>query len=134
MDTRNHPRTQCFQFSHDHDLTPVWVFRRATEDGILGLVVNFSEGGLQALVANGENLEAEGYTCFIDGIDDAPPPGSGFKVLLRWTGIHHPLYLQCGFEFADPVTAREWVEYMVREVAAGSSWVRCELVSGPADA
>ena len=131
MDNRNHSRTQCFQLSLNHDLTPVWVFRRATEDGILGLVVDFSEGGLQALVERDEALDAEAYTLFIDGLGETSLPGSGFEVQLKWTGTHLSLYCKCGFEFTDPATARACVEHLRHEVMAGTSWVRCELVAGP---
>ena len=128
MENRHHPRTQCFQLSHDHDLTPIWVFRRATEDGILGLMVDFSAGGVQVLVEKDEDLDAQVYRLFIDGIGGVATPGPGFKVVRKWIGSHQSLYCRCGFEFADPATAAECVQFLIREVMAGTSWIRCELL------
>ena len=133
MDNRHHPRTQCFQLSHDHDLTPVWVFRRATENGILGLVVDFSLGGIQALVTRDEALDAEAYRLFIDGIGSVSDPGPSFNVIRKWVGAHQSLYSRCGFEFEDPASARECIQFLSREVLAGTSWIRCELLASADD-
>jgi hypothetical protein len=131
MESRRHPRTQCFQVSHGHDLTPVWVFRRSSEESILGLVVDFSESGLQALVGKDEPLDAELYTLLIDGMDGGPnglpAPGPGFLVRHRWIGEPMGLYARCGFQFEDPGTARSCYRYLSEEVGRGTTWIRCEL-------
>ena len=127
MDNRRHPRTQCFQVSHHHDLTPVWVFRRATAEGILGLVVDFSESGFQALVEKDQPLDAEFYTLFVDGVQDPSAPPPRFQVARRWAGPHQDLYCRCGFEFSDPVTARACCQYLESEARGHGAWIRCEL-------
>jgi len=127
MENRRHPRTKCFLVSHDHDLTPIWVFGRATEDSILALVVDFSEGGIQVLIEKEQALDTDTYTLFIDGIREEALPESGFKVLLKWTGEHSSLYPRSGFEFADPETAKDCVQVLRRQIAAGKPWIRCEL-------
>ena len=132
MESRTRPRTQCFKVAHDHDLTPVWVFRQATEDGILGLVVDFSEGGIQVLIEKSDTLDAEAYTLYIDGLGGPPATQPGFRIIPRWTGALQSLYCRCGFEFADPATALDCVEHLRQEVAAGPAWIRCELLAAGA--
>lgn len=131
MDNRRLPRTQCFQIRHDHDLTPVWVFRRATTDGILGLVVDFSEGGMQALVEKDERLDSEFFIVFIDGSADASTSQPQFTVARKWQGDHLGLYDRCGFAFTDPASAYDCVQFMKAEVEGGNTWIRCELLAWP---
>lgn len=131
MDNRRHPRTQCFQMAHDHDLTPVWVFRRATPDGVLGLVVDFSDSGLKALVEKHESLDAEFFIVFIGEQFEGPDPRPSFTVARKWTGVPMGLYDLCGFEFTDPAEAQDCVQFMKNQLGSGNAWIRCELLAWP---
>lgn len=131
MDKRRHPRTQCFQIHHDHDLTPVWTFRRATSDGVLGLVVDFSDSGVQALVEKHESLDAEFFIVFIGEQLDGAQPRLSFTVARKWSGSHLGLYDLCGFAFTDPAEARECVAFMRNQVDTGKPWIGCELLAWP---
>lgn len=131
MDHRRHPRTQCFQIHPDQDLAPAWTFRRASADGIVGLVVDFSDSGLKALVERHESLASEFFIVFIGEQFEGAEVRPSFTVARKWSGTHLGLYDLCGFAFTDPAEAQECVQYMRNQLGSGKPWIGCEVLAWP---
>jgi hypothetical protein len=127
MDNRHHPRVQCFQISQEHDLKPVWVFRMASANGVLGLIVDVSMGGLQVLTDKNEEMRLSDYRLIVH--DDLSENGElcALDVVCRWSRAEGALYFRSGFEYSDAPNATGAVEALRARVASGHKWMRCEL-------
>ncbi|MEP6502111.1 MAG: PilZ domain-containing protein, partial [Betaproteobacteria bacterium] len=72
---RAHRRVEFFRVPAEHHHLPVWVFMpTGTDDALAGLVLNFSDGGVQVLTNADEPLDGASYELqLLLGEDDAVP-------------------------------------------------------------
>jgi len=128
MDNRQHTRVQFFQINRDHDLQPVWVFRHAAPEAILGLLLDIGSGGVQVLTDKAAPLDGEQFSLLVH--QDNSPDGllCEVAVLRKWTKPEGSLYLRSGFEFADLADAATSTDILLDAAASGQKWLRCELL------
>ncbi|MBV8659808.1 MAG: PilZ domain-containing protein [Burkholderiales bacterium] len=128
MDNRRHTRVQFFQVNQNHDLQPVWVFRHAAPEAILGLLLDIGPGGVQVLTDKAAVPTNERYDLLVHEDGSAEGLLCNVAVLRKWTNPEGSLYFRSGFEFEETAGASALAEKLLNAANAGQKWLRCELM------
>ncbi len=129
VEHRHHRRVECFVIQEQRERVPVWVFKPAgAADAIAGLVVNFSEGGLQVLTAAGESLDRSSYEIqLLLGEDEHVPRFRG-RVTRVWTRAATGTGSISGFRFDDSRSSAEAFIQTYQGSRPQRRWIRCLLL------
>ena len=128
MDNRRHTRVQFFQVNHNHDLQPVWVFRHAEPEAVLGLLLDIGPGGVQVLTDKEAELSGERYALMVHEDGSADGLLCNVAVMRKWTQPEGSLYFRSGFEFEETAGTSTLAEKLLGAANAGQKWLRCELM------
>ncbi|OYY93449.1 MAG: hypothetical protein B7Y41_11845 [Hydrogenophilales bacterium 28-61-23] len=126
---RKSERVQFFQMPRNEELVPVWVFQRASEDSVLGLLLDFSSDGVQILTDKSRRLDGDAYEliAYVDETDSSNFVSA--RVHRQWSKPVGTLYIRNGFSFADRDVSMPCCEAMFAARDAGLQWLRCEIVT-----
>jgi hypothetical protein len=129
IDHRSHRRVEFFLVRDRQEHVPVWVFKPADAlDATAGLVMNFSDGGLQVLTASDDVLVGAAYEIqLLLGEDEAVPRFRG-HVTRVWTREAVSTGWLSGLRFTDDEhsSAEDFIR-VYQAAAPGRRWVRCLL-------
>jgi len=129
MEKRKSERVQFFQLSIESDLEPVWVFRHAQQDSVLGLLVDISVDGLQVLTDKSSPLVGDGYQLIIHADEPQNRNFISVQVHRLWSKEDGTLYIRNGFAFSEGGALIPSIEKLLAARAAGQQWLRCEFVA-----
>lgn len=121
---RVHTRSQFFLLNSDGE--PVSFFSFRPEDAVdatPGLVVNLSDGGLQILTANAQNLVEKNYSMEL-AVSERVGTGKKYPVKQVWTrqdGVN----VRSGYAFIDGASAAQEVSELL--AASERKILRCVL-------
>jgi len=128
MDKRQSERVQFFQVPQEKDMWPVWVFRQANSESVLGLLVDISKDGLQVLTDKNNPVQEGNYRLDVRTTDS--PDGNFVTLHVRqlWMNAEGALYVRNGFSFLDTAHAEIAVKQILDARDSGTKWLRCELM------
>jgi hypothetical protein len=128
-DQRAHRRVECFLVSDHRERVPVWVFKPAdATEASAGLVVNFSDGGLQVLTGSDGPLEHGAYEIqLLLGEDESVARFHG-RVTRVWTRESSGAGWLSGLRFDDDHSSAEDFIRVYRTSTIEKPWVRCLLI------
>jgi hypothetical protein len=129
IELRVHRRVEFFRVPAENQALPVWVFMPAgIDDAVAGLVLNFSDGGVQVLTNAEEPLDGAAFELqLLLGEDDAVPRFRA-QVSRVWTREAETLGRLSGLRFEQRHSS---AEDFIRRYQAGRAkerWVRCLLI------
>ena len=129
IEHRIHRRVEFFLVPDRCERLPVWVFKPAdAADGVAGLVMNLSHGGLQMLTASDEALDRDRYEIqLLLGEDDAVPRFRG-RVTRVWTREAASAGWIAGLRFDDKHSSAEDFIRVYQSPTPEGRWVRCLLM------
>ncbi|MFZ6675462.1 PilZ domain-containing protein [Undibacterium sp. Xuan67W] len=101
VENRKFERSQFFLVQKDKDFLPIWVFKpEDNPSGMLGVLVDVSQGGLQILMQKNSLVEGQQFEMSlinqIGGDEIRLPPGI---IELVWSSEVGSTYTKCGFTF-----------------------------------
>ncbi|MFZ6799644.1 PilZ domain-containing protein [Undibacterium sp. Di24W] len=101
VENRKFERSSFFLVQIERDFLPIWVFQPHDDSaGLLGVLVDASEGGLQILLQKNILVVGQQFEMFIInqiGGDDLPLPPA--HIQLVWSEDIANTYTKCGFTF-----------------------------------
>ena len=128
IEQRAHPRVVFFLVPRERGRLPVWVFKPIdAPDACAGLVLDFSDGGLQVLTGPEDALDAPTYELeLLLGEDD---PRQRFRGVVGrvWSEAATTIGHLNGLRFEGAPSSAEDFMRAYQSRADGSGWVRCLL-------
>ena len=126
MEKRRTDRVQCFQLGTDADIQPVWVFRKAHPDAILGLLLDIATDGAQVLTDKTQSLagESNAYRLIIQSEEASDPDTVVAHTRCAWSKPDGTLYIRNGLVFDNEISMQNILSKKVKD----SKWLRCELL------
>lgn len=129
MEKRLSDRVQFFQFHHDHDLRPIWVFRHAQPESVLGLLLDVSEEGVQILTDKSPSLQGDSFYLIIHSDACQVANFCAAQVRHLWSKAEGTLYVRNGFAFDGVGDLASFIARLLVARADGHKLLRCELVA-----
>ena len=129
VEHRHHRRVEFFMVPQQREHVPVWVFKPADAvEAIAGLVMNFSQGGLQVLTPSGDAPDRVHHDLqLLLGEAETVPRFRG-RVTRVWTREAPSSGWLSGFSFDDSRSSAEEFIRAYQESTPERGWVRCLLL------
>ncbi len=131
MDKRKSERVQFFNIGDGEQVLPIWVFRKANTDAVLGLLVDISAEGVQVLADKAFPLADDLFQLSIHLDDDSVLT---VPVKRQWSLEDESLYIRHGFTLEDSEeNTATVVQRVIDAYEQAGRWMGCEIVILPID-
>jgi hypothetical protein len=129
IELRAHRRVEFFRVPIEHQALPVWVFMpTGARDAVAGIVLNFSDGGVQVLTNADVPLDNVFYELQLLLGEDETVPRFRAQVSRVWTRDAETLGKLSGFRFEQPHSSAEDFIRSYQSDHVAERWVRCLLM------